>query len=81
MSDEEEVEGEEGEEKKEELAETKPPSIVQIKLAEQGKYVAGKFDLLFATTAKIEVNDSIFLCIHKLYIFFCLFLIEFKMTS
>jgi len=65
MSDEEEIEGEEGEEKKEEPSDPKPPSIVQIKLAEQGKYVAEKFDLLFATTAKIEVNDSIFLHIYR----------------
>jgi len=54
--EEEEVEGEEGEEKKEEPNELKPPSIVQIKLAEQGKYVARQFDLLFATTTKIEAD-------------------------
>ncbi|KAG0625320.1 hypothetical protein M758_2G045100 [Ceratodon purpureus] len=55
MSDAEEGgEGEEGEEKKEEPAAPKPPSKVQIKLAEQGKYVAGKLDLIFSTLLKIE---------------------------
>ena len=56
MSDaEEDVEGE-GEEKTEEPAANRPPSEVQIKLAEQGKYVAGKLDLIFSTLLKIEVK-------------------------
>ena len=55
MSDAEE--GVEGEEKKEESTKPKPPSEVQIKLAEQGKYVAGKLDLIFSMLTKIEVRN------------------------
>lgn len=58
-SAEDDIEGEEGEEpKKEAPKEPKPPSQIQLKLAEQAKYVAGKFELLFATTLKIEVGPS-----------------------
>lgn len=61
MSDgEEDVEGE-GEEKKEEPRVPKVPSQVQIKLGEQGRYVAGKFDLIFSMLLKIEVNSQLYL--------------------
>lgn len=55
--EEEEVEGEEGEEKvKDEAPEPVKPSEIQVNLGENAKYVATKFDVLFALTAKIQVT-------------------------
>lgn len=66
MSDAEGEEGAEGEgegeeEKKEEAPKApKPPSETQTKLADQAKYIAGKFETLFATTGKIQVLSILF---------------------
>jgi hypothetical protein len=55
--EEEEVEGEEGEEKVKDVApEPVKPSEIQVNLGENAKYVATKFDVLFALTAKIQVT-------------------------
>lgn len=54
--EEEEVEGE-GEEKiKDVVPEPVKPSEIQVNLGENAKYVATKFDVLFALTAKIQVS-------------------------
>lgn len=57
--EEEEVEGEEGEPKPPASEEPAPPSEIHINLTENGAYVASKLDALFATTAKIQVQNSI----------------------
>lgn len=57
--EEEEVEGEgegEGEEKKNVAPEPAKPSEIQVNLGENAKYVATKFDSLFALTTKIQVR-------------------------